>query len=296
MQSKSSKSICEKTISLARNVAQSLPRPLRTGLQRILSPQYRAEREDARKLESLRSLPRFVGGQIRLEGREWAYADARSFYYAYRAIYKKECFAVRLTKQQPRILDGGAHVGMASRYWKERMPEAEISAIEADANLVPLLRKNLENLQQPPVEVIHGALWKDTKGVEFFAQGADAGFVVQEGEERHAKTVKVPSVTLEEWVGECSVDLLKLDIEGAELEVLRHGITALSWVDRIFVEYHSRVGKPQELADLLEWLREAGFRVWIESEFTARQPFVRQPVSHGMDLQLNISGIKEDLL
>ena len=67
-------------------------------------------------------------------------------------------------------------------------------------------------------------------------------------------------------------------------------------INRIFVQYHSRVGRAQELPDLLGCLRDAGFRVWIESEFTARQPFVRQPVSHGMDLQLNISGIKEDLL
>ena len=67
-------------------------------------------------------------------------------------------------------------------------------------------------------------------------------------------------------------------------------------INRIFVQYHSRVGKPQELADLLRWLRDAGLRVWIENEFTARQPFVCQTTSHGMDLHLTISGIKEDLL
>ena len=67
-------------------------------------------------------------------------------------------------------------------------------------------------------------------------------------------------------------------------------------INRIFVQYHSRVGRAQELPDLLGWLRDARFRVWIESEFTARQYFVGQPLSHRMELQLSISGIKEDLL
>ena len=67
-------------------------------------------------------------------------------------------------------------------------------------------------------------------------------------------------------------------------------------INRTFVEYDSRVGKAQVLADLLGWPRDAGFRVWIESEFTARQPFVCQTKSHGMDLHLTISEIKEDLL
>ena len=67
-------------------------------------------------------------------------------------------------------------------------------------------------------------------------------------------------------------------------------------IDRILIEYRFCVGKHRELADLLGWLRDAGFRVWIESEFTTRQPFVRQRASQGVDPQLNISGLKEDLL
>ena len=78
------------------------------------------------------------------------------------------------------------------------------------------------------------------------------------------------------------------DLSNQHLEItpktLLHQLMMVSEINLIFVLYNSRVGKSQELADLLGWRRDAGFRVWIESEFTARQPFVRQPVSHGMDL------------
>ena len=90
------------------------------------------------------------------------------------------------------------------------------------------------------------------------------------------------------------------DLSNQHLEItppptLVYQLMMVLQINRIFVEYHSRVWRAQELADLLGWLRDARFRVWIEGKFTARQPFVRQPLSHRMELQLSISGIKEDL-
>ena len=145
------------------------------------------------------------------------------------------------------------------------------------------------------MQILHSALWKNSSGVEFEAQGADAGHVLDDDSAKGFR-VRIPSVSLEEIVSEKRVDILKMDIEGAEGEVIMAGREALRWVDRIFVEYHSRVGQPQELADILLTLRSAGFRVWLNSEYTPERPFVSQPAPDGMDLQLNIFAIKEDLL
>lgn len=78
---------------------------------------------------------------------------------------------------------------------------------------------------------------------------------------------------------EAPVDLLKLDIEGAELEVLTHCREALREVDHLFVEYHGRHDEPQRLDELLALLRAAGFRYHLRNASRARQPFVEQPLT-----------------
>ena len=59
---------------------------------------------------------------------------------------------------------------------------------------------------------------------------------------------------------ERKVQLLKLDIEGAELEVLRDCGARLQNVERLFVEHHSFLGRPQQLGEFFGILEAAGFR------------------------------------
>lgn len=274
---------------------RSLPPPLEARVSSMVSRAYREECDDRRRFETLRTLPRFVPGKIRLDGRDWCYADAAAFYNRYRAVYRRKCFAIRLNRKAPRFVDAGAHVGMVSRFWKEGFPDARIIAIEADGNLMPMIQNNLQGMEGEPVQVLNAAVWKNSLGVGFKVQGMGAGFVA-DGDKHSSGTKQVPSITLEELVDGRTVDFLKMDIEGAESEVLRAGHEALRWVDRIFLEYHSRPDQHQELSEIFGILERAGFRLWVNTEFAPERPFVQSGLSHGMDLQLNISGIKEELL
>jgi hypothetical protein len=89
------------------------------------------------------------------------------------------------------------------------------------------------------------------------------------------------------------IDLLKLDIEGAETDVLQEAADQLANVRNLFVEYHSFVGKPQRLEELLGIMRRADFRVYIHSPQIYDSPFRRRIIYQGMDLQLNIFGYRE---
>jgi hypothetical protein len=86
------------------------------------------------------------------------------------------------------------------------------------------------------------------------------------------------------------VDLLKLDIEGAETDVLLDCASILDRIDRIVVEYHSFVNEPQTLDRLLTLLSRAHFRTYVRSVNAEwpLQPFLDVPVYYGMDLQLYI--------
>ena len=84
------------------------------------------------------------------------------------------------------------------------------------------------------------------------------------------------------------VDMLKLDIEGAETEVLRDCAAELHCVKNLFVEYHSYLNQPQTIDEILGILKASGFRVYLESDQQLRQPFLWRPIKLGMDLRLNI--------
>jgi hypothetical protein len=102
---------------------------------------------------------------------------------------------------------------------------------------------------------------------------------------------------LERWEGELlgdgPVDLLKMDIEGAECDVLAGQDAALARVKRVFVEYHSYAKKPQRLDELLALFRRAGFRVQIHPELISPRPFVARADEDGMDHRLNIYAWRE---
>jgi len=84
------------------------------------------------------------------------------------------------------------------------------------------------------------------------------------------------------------VDLLKLDIEGAEIVVLESCAGKLGCVDRIFVEHHSFAHQPQTLSRLVSISADAGFRLQIHSPMICGQPFVSRSTIHGMDALLHI--------
>jgi hypothetical protein len=102
-------------------------------------------------------------------------------------------------------------------------------------------------------------------------------------------TGTVPTVRLRRYIND-RVDLLKLDIEGAETDVLFDCADVLHRVERIVIEYHSFAGEPQRLDRMLALLATSGYRVYIRSVSSGwpLQPFRQRPVDFGMDMQLYV--------
>jgi hypothetical protein len=111
------------------------------------------------------------------------------------------------------------------------------------------------------------------------------------GDDKDGPLRKVQAVRLRPHLAGKPVDLLKIDIEGAETLVLKDCADLLSNVERLFVEYHSFGDRPQTLHEVLAILSDAGFRVYVSSAGSA-QPFVRRESYLGMDMQLNIFAMK----
>jgi len=190
-------------------------------------------------------------------------------------------------------VDCGANIGLATLYWKKRYPRAEVVAVEADPAIYAYLVDNLARSGVTGVRALNQAVWHSAGELVFASQGADGGRLIGDASATSARTIRVPAVPLHELLGDGPVDLLKMDIEGAECDVLAGQDAALARVKRVFVEYHSYVKNPQRLDELLALFRRSGFRVQIHPELISPRPFVTRPDDDGMDHRLNIYAWRE---
>ena len=215
--------------------------------------------------------------------------DTMSFLFQHQEIFADKFYEFQTDQPQPVILDCGANVGMSLLYFKEIYPQARITAFEAEASIAALLRDNLQANGISDVEVIDKAVWIDDQGVEFGSEAADSSSIFSESGQKK----RVPSVRLRDYLEkEARIDFLKIDIEGAEIDVLTDCADALGNVQNLFVEFHSYLGHSQSLASVVKVFETNGFRYYVGTNQHRKRPFVNHRYRNNdtMDLQLNIFG------
>ena len=231
------------------------------------------------------SVPRQTPRSIRLHGWNLEVPDVPSFLTTYYAIFVQDIYRYQSPTPTPLILDCGANIGLSVLYFKRLFPQARILAFEADPQHREILKHNIHGNGFTDVELIHQAVWTKETTVSFSSLGTDAGRIDVGGDDH---LVQVPAVRLARYLETRNVDFLKVDIEGAEIDVLFNCAPLLGRVGRVFVEYHSFLHRPQDLGRLLDVFQQQGFRVHIHSIGTSKQPFAKIDSPAGMDLQLNL--------
>jgi len=186
---------------------------------------------------------------------------------------------------EPFFIDGGANIGLATIYLKQRFPGARIIAFEPDPQVFQALQRNIEAFELDNVSLKNAGLWSRDGSIAFRADGADGGRLLQKPD---AANVTVPTVRLSPFLAGQTVDFLKLDIEGAETEVLAECNGLLRNTSRMFVEYHSYPDQPQTLDLLLKRIAEADMRAYIQHHLTPQQPLYRRRLFTDLDMALNI--------
>jgi FkbM family methyltransferase len=269
-------------------IKSKIPARIKRKVRRLIDPKYRDRQNEIHRLQQI---PRRKKTTTSLLGNETHIIDSASFLSAYRAIFTEEIYIFEPTQTPPRILDVGANIGLATLYWKRHFPDAQVTAFEPDPEIFDILKTNVKKHGYGDVTLVQKGLWSEKGKLEFQPDGADAGHMTSVTD-AGAKGNVVPVRRLVPYLDE-RVDMLKLDIEGAEAEVLLDAADHLEPVQNLFVEYHSFVGKEQRVDEILRVLRQSGFRIHVQPELVADRPFVQRLESYGMDHRLNIFAYRE---
>jgi FkbM family methyltransferase len=203
--------------------------------------------------------PRFTPGTIRMAEYTVRYSDLLSFCPQWQDIFVNNALAYETLNPAPRILDCGANVGLASLYFKRRYPAATITAFEADPAIAVLLADNLRGNAAGDVDVEAAAVWTSDGEVTFQSEGADSGTVASLAGDLEGRAVEVRAVRLARWLEAERIDLLKLDIEGAEVAVLEDCRAHLGNVQALLLEVHEFDPLQRQSALLRQLLEAAGF-------------------------------------
>jgi FkbM family methyltransferase len=172
------------------------------------------------------------------------------------------------------FVDVGANLGYYSCLARAFMPKGEIHAFEMDRDNHALLELNL-SLNPSEVEAVANQVAvTDEPGEVTYDHLAGASSPVlsiyQHPDEilnaygltgdEPVTTVTVPAVTLDGYFADRSLrpDVVKIDVEGAEYDVLRGMAGLLAEIDRMYVEIHPRMlaTAGHEVADVLKLLGE----------------------------------------
>lgn len=226
-----------------------------TERKKVLSPQY------------------IENNSTQLFGTQFHYTSGSALLHSLDEIFLQDIYKFTTSSQKPYIVDCGANMGLSILYFKRQYPNAEIDAFEPDKNIFTVLKKNTDSFfKDESVRIHEKAVWKEVTELEFFSDGGLSGSTVLDFSNTET-TTKVKTVDLKKFL-ERSVDFLKIDIEGAENDLIFDLRGHLGNVKHFFLEYHGIKDSPQNLGDILNLLKSEGFEYYIRvAGETINHPF-----------------------
>ncbi len=222
---------------------------------------------DISKLNFHRLFSRQNSGFIKLKNFDVYYGDIDLLVHLYKEVFISNTYSFNSETDNPIIIDAGANIGMATLFFKKLYPKSVIKCFEPDSQNFSYLQKNVSTNNLENVELYNVAL-SDRKGtmsmyIQTDITGGDIGASTLEDlryfyhKPDNVKKVDVPCCELNPLISE-RVELLKMDIEGAESVVFENIQERIAKVENIIMEYHYLQSK-NSLAKILQILENNSF-------------------------------------
>lgn len=164
-------------------------------------------------------------------------SDSQTF----KQIFLRGDYEIEVNFKPKYIVDAGAYIGLSSVYFANRFPEAKIIAIEPAEINYSLLLKNIHGYEN--IEPVNKGIWYKKTYLTVINEGhGEWGFIVKETNDKNEADIQATSIDeiLEDF-GMATLDIVKLDIEGSEVEVFSNNYQWLSKVKMLIVELHENL-------------------------------------------------------
>lgn len=212
--------------------------------------------------------------------------DGPNFYILYKDIFMHRIYHFEAQRSDPLILDCGSNIGMSILYFKHVYPQARIIGFEPDPEVFPYLQENVTRNNLKGVQLVRAALSRQEGKMTFYSDGKYGGGLSERlsaANPQEWRSYEVSCMRLRDYLAE-PVDFLKMNIEGAEHEVLADSEDRLRQVREMVIEYHHLPGLPRTLHEILQILHRQGFEYLIndfdsETNGGVRSPFRLAPES-----------------
>jgi len=171
------------------------------------------------------------------------------------------------------VIDLGASEGYYTLKLKQNNPTCKVIVVEPNPLAFEVLEKNIKSNKLSDVILVNKAICKKNEKMVFeivenvsAIGGKDLGIMDRPWLKKEmVKKIKVDCITLNKLFQEYKinkVDILKLDVEGMELEILKSSKNLLNKIQKIVVEWHSK-----EIRDeLKKFLKNNGFKLVFEEK------------------------------
>jgi FkbM family methyltransferase len=181
-------------------------------------------------------------------GRQVFLRPGHSDFSVFRQIFMNGEYDIPLPIKPKIIIDAGANIGLASLLFNFNYPDAIIFALEPDPTNLKLLKHQTRAYKQ--IKIFPYALWNSRTNLSLISEGYDAwGIRVSDNEVNNALSVK--GIDLTTFMQENSIheiDLLKIDVEGAEKEIF--SVNFEYWLKRtriLVIELHENIQAGTEM-------------------------------------------------
>ena len=182
------------------------------------------------------------------------------------SIFVLREFALPIRVQPKLIIDAGAYTGLSTLYYATKYPGAKIIAVEAESSNFGVLERHTSRLSK--VTRVHAGLWHRKGFLKIVDRGTGKwGFGVEEVANGEKFDIEATDIaTLLKDSGLEKIDILKLDVEGAEKFIFSHN--SKPWIEKtdiMVIELHDRI-IPDCTAALYSAIEKDDWHEYIDGE------------------------------
>jgi FkbM family methyltransferase len=171
------------------------------------------------------------------------------------------------------VIDIGAHIGRYTITSSKQVGNTgKVVAIEADPENFEILKKNIDLNNLTNVLPLHYAVFSTATRIKLYEQSASAKYnsVMLTRAAKTKNYVEVNADTLDSILkhnGINQVNWIKIDVEGAEFEVLKGSTETLSGENiSLFLEIHN-INDPSHYHNVVDFLKYRNFEMTFEQRY-----------------------------